>query len=413
MVKSKVNNLQDLLKKTFSQHVEVIDQKTTLLTAPGEHYGSIMLALDVTLNTNNEKGKHLHLVAKLIPANEMLRLAFDIPVTFKKEVIAYTITIPTLVKLQQEHNVPADQLIDKLFPKCYGARISLDTEKDTVDEDGVILFENLKVQGYRTEDRLIGFDLDATRIIIQDLAKFHAVPIALKLLKPEEFKTKVMPSLVKNKGLEQLPAEVGKSFHGSIMNGAKQVPELAPYLERVQKVVDFAAENPYVNRPPPNELFATMVHSDYWTSNTMLLRDENGRALKNKMVDLQLMTYSSAVRDLIFFLFTSVINDVLDEHIDEFIKLYHDSFVNVLNCFNLDTKPYNWDAFQQELEEVAPTEVYHVLVMLKPICTEPGKVQNSLEDFQDTDWSREDLLGPNHTRKMKRTILAFVKKNWI
>ncbi|RZC41324.1 EcKinase and/or DUF1679 domain containing protein [Asbolus verrucosus] len=413
MVKSKVNNLHGLLSKSLGSDIEIVDQKTTLLTAPGEHYGSIMLALQIIVKKESGKEQTFHLVAKLIPANEMLRIAFDISVTFKKEVIAYTETIPALNQLQREYKVPDEKLFENLFPKCYGARVCLDENKNEVDEDGVLLFENLKILGYKTEDRLVGFDLDAAKLIIRDLARFHAVPIALKLLKPVVFKEKVMPCLQKNRGLEQLPPEVGLAFHNSIMEGATEIIELKEYRDRIQKVVDFAAANPYVNRPPPNELFGSMSHSDFWVSNTMLLRNELGVPISNKIVDLQIMTYSSIARDLIFFLFTSVINDVLERHYEDLIRLYHESFVNTLKEFDLDVSDYSWNAFLNELDEVGPTEVYHVLVMLKPICTERGKVENSLEDFQDTDWSRKDLLGPSHRKKLKDTVLALIKRNWI
>lgn len=412
MAKSKVNDLHGLLSKTLGKNIEILEQQTSLLTAPGEHYGSVMLALEVKIKNSKGNEETLNLVAKLIPANEMLRLAFDIYVTFKKEVFAYIESIPALIELQREFHVPEEKIID-IFPKCYGARVSLDENSNEVDEDGVLIFENLKLQGYKTEDRLVGFDLEGAKIVVRDLAKFHALPIALKLLKPKAFEEKILPSLVQNKGLEQLPEEVGKAFHESIMEGAREIEELQPYLERIQKVVDHAEEHPFVLRPPPNEPWGTMSHSDYWTSNTMLLRDENGNPLKNKMVDLQLMTYNSAVRDLVFFLFTSVTNDVLDQHYDEFIRIYYESFVGNLKDFHLDLSPFAWEAFRKELNEIGPTEVYHVLVMLKPICTERGKVQNSLEDFQDTDWSRKDLLGPNHRRKLRATVLALLKRNWI
>lgn len=412
MVKSKVNDLRGLLTKSLGSDIEIIDQKTTLLTAPGEHYGSIMLALQVTIKKSGKEQKY-DLVAKLIPANEMLRIAFDISVTFKKEVLAYTQTIPFITQLQRKYKVPEDHLFEKLFAKCYGARVCLDENKNEVDEDAVLIFENLKIQGYKTEDRLVGFDLAAAKIILRDLARFHAAPIAVKKLHPEEFQSKVIPTLAKNKGLEQLPIEVTLAFHNSIMEGAVEVEDLKPYLSRIQKIVDYTAANPYVNRPPPKELFGSMSHSDFWVSNTMLLKDESGVPISNKIVDLQIMTYSSIARDVIFFMFTSIINKVLDENYEDLLRTYYDSFVNTLKEFDLDVSEYTWEAFLQELDEVAPTEVYHVLVMLKPICTERGKVENSLEDFQDSDWSRKDLLGPSHRRKLKDTVLALVKRNWI
>lgn len=414
MAKSKVNNIGDLLRESIGDDVEVLKEETSLLTAPGEHYGSVMLALKVKIKrktTGDEE--NLNLVAKLIPANEMLRLAFDIQVTFKKEVFAYNETIPALVDLQREYGVPKSQLQDLLFPKCFGARISVDENKNYVDEDAVLLFENLKVQGFITEDRLKGFDLNATKVILQDLARLHAVPIALKLLKPDVFKDKVLPATTRNKGLEQLPKEVGLAFHDSIMEGARGVPELEPYLDRIQRVVDDGAANPYVNRENPNEPWGTMCHADFWVSNTMVLKDADGNTTQNKIVDLQLTRYWSCTCDLVFFLFTSVINSVLDEHFDYFLKLYHQTLLDTLSLFDIGLAPFSWENFLKELDEAAPTELYHVLVMLKPICTERGKVTNSMEEFQDSDWSRKDLLGPNHRRKMKDTVFAIVKRGWI
>lgn len=409
MVRSKIRNLQSVLATTLGDDVEILEEKTALLTAPGEHYGSIMLALDVTIKRPDKKQEEvLKLVAKLLPANQMLRVAFNVSVTFKKEVVAYLESIPTLVAFQKEFGVPENRLLD-IFPRCYGARVSLD--KDEVDDDAVLIFENLKVQGYATDDRMRGFDYDDVKLILEGLAKFHAIPIALRLLRPDVFRKKIAPSCVKNSGLEQLPAEVGAAFHNAIMENAVLIGELAPYLERVRKVVDDNALA--FAKPPPNETFATMVHSDYWVSNTMMLRDENGKPLKNKMVDLQLMQYSSPIRDLVFFLFTSVINTVLDQHCDHFIEFYYNAFIDNLKDFNVDLTPFSWVNFNKELEEVAPTEVYHILVMLKPIFTEREKIQHTPEEFQDSDWSRKDLLGPAHKNKLKDTVISLVKRNWI
>lgn len=415
MAKSKVADLQSLLRRSVGEDIEILDEKTTLLTAPGEHYGSVMLALEVKIKRHSKQPEEeLKLVAKLIPANEMLRLAFDIPVTFKKEVIAYTESIPTLVQFQLEHNVPERELHDNLFPRCFGARLNLDENKNsTVNEDAVLIFENLKVQGFVTEDRLKGFDLSASRVILKDLARFHATPIALRLLKPELFQQKVLPSGVFNRGLDTLPEEVGLAFHNAILDGARDVPELGPYLERIQKVADAGAKKPWVLRENESDVWGTICHADFWVSNTMILKDETGKTIKNKIVDLQLNRFWSCVTDLVFFLYTSVVNSVLEEHFDEFLKLYHENLIKNLSYYSLDLEPYSWNNFLEELNKVAPTEIYHVLIMLKPICTERGKVTNSSEEFQDTDWSRKDLLGPNHRRKLKDTVLSLVKRGWI
>ncbi|KAK9755040.1 Ecdysteroid kinase-like family [Popillia japonica] len=195
------------------------------------------------------------------------------------------------------------------------------------------------------------------------------------------------------------------------MNGAKQVPELEPFLAKIEKLVEFGLDD-MIKGSEPNKLFATIVHSDYWLSNTMVLQDESGKPIKNKIVDLQIMQYSSCIRDLVFFLFTSVMNEDLDENYDKLLDLYCDTFVEYLKDFKLDTKEYTREAFRKEIEIIGPKEFYHVGFMLKPILTEKGKVE-SFENFQSSDWCREDLLGEAHKRKLKQLVFSYQKRNWI
>lgn len=411
MPEIQVRHLKELIRGSIGEDFEILTQDQRMLTAPGDHYGSIMLALDVTIKrASNNQPELLKLVAKLIPVSELLRAMFDVQVTFKKEISAYLDAIPALTDFQREYKVPEHRIID-IFPKCYGARINLNNNNGDVDEDAAIIFENLKCQGYETGDRFVGFDYAHAELIVQDLAKFHAVPIAMQMLKPEEFKRKVLPCSIKNDCFDKIPEEVGSAFHNSIMDGARQVPELEPYLSKIEKLIDIGV-NDMVKGSEPNKMFATVVHSDYWLSNTMVQRDKNGKPVKNKIVDLQIMQYSSCVRDLIFFLFTSVINDDLDKNYDKLIDIYCETFVDYLLDFGIDTRAYTKEAFRREIEDIAPKEFYHVGFMLKPMLTEKGKVE-SFENFKSSDWCREDLLGDKHKNKLKQLVFSYKKRNWI
>lgn len=406
-----VKNLKELIGPSIGEDFDIVTQKQEMLTAPGDHYGSIMQALDVTIRRSSRgKEELLKLVAKLIPVSDVLRAMFDIQVTFKKEVSAYLDAIPALIDFQREYNVTADRILD-IFPKCYGARINLNNNNGEVDDDAAIILENLKWQGYETGDRFVGFDYAHAELIVRDLAKFHAIPIAMQKLRPDEFNRKVFPCCIRNDCFDKVPEEVGSSFHNSIMNGAKQVPELEPYLAKMEKLIEIGLED-MTKISEPNKLFATVIHADYWLSNTMVLKDESGKPIKNKIVDLQIMQYSSCVRDLIFFLFTSVINADLDENYDKLVDIYCDTFVDYLRDYGINTDEYTRDSFRQEIEVIAPKEFYHVGFMLKPILTEKGKVK-SFENFQSSDWCREDLLGDAHKRKLKQLVFSYEKRNWI
>lgn len=411
MEKIELVNISELLSEYFKSKVEIQEKDVKLFTGPGEHYGSIILKLDMVVKIDGVQ-KNLNLVAKQIPVSELLQKAFDVQVTFKKESFAYTVTIPTLIEFQKEFDTPEDKLLT-CFPECFGSRFNLYGNDEIVDRNAVLLFENLRDQGFQTLDRIVGFDLQGANVVLKDLARFHAVPIALRLKRPDVFQKNVMPGLVQHKGAEQLGPEVIDVFHNSIMKAARQCEELKPYWDRMQKVVDYFAVHPYTIRPEPSEPYGTISHCDLWTSNIMVFKDKDGSTTKSKILDFQLTNFSSPIRDLIFFLFTSVQNDVLEKNLDHFIDLYYSSFVDALRYFQVDMEPYSWDNFSKELNSVAPNEVYHVLMMLKIIYSQKGKVTNTLDHFQISDWIRDDLLGEDHRRKMKETVLAFVSKNWI
>lgn len=177
--------------------VEVKDFKTKYLTSVGDNYGSTILALTVFLrHTDNGKEQTVELVAKMCPTNQTLFDIFQIDITFVKETCIYTMVAPELRKLQLDKQVPRDKMLDT-FIKCYGARTSLNPAVNKVDENAVLILENLKFRGFTVGDRVKGFDAEHTMFILKHLARFHAVPIALRYDKPAVFREKVEPYLVK------------------------------------------------------------------------------------------------------------------------------------------------------------------------------------------------------------------------
>lgn len=140
------NNIQDLsqlLSGYFGEPPKIRKQTITRLTKQGEHYGSIMLKLDIEIE--NESSRILHTVAKKLPIDPMLQDAFNIQVTFRKEIAFYETVLPTLQEFQREQGV--SDVID-CFPEFYGARLGLSERIDKADpEHAVIILENLFEKG--------------------------------------------------------------------------------------------------------------------------------------------------------------------------------------------------------------------------------------------------------------------------
>lgn len=202
---AQITDLSDLLKLDKGQ--VITNYTTSPFTSSFENYGSLMLSLVVTTK-DEENGKEettQNLVCKLYPTDPLFKVIFEIDKTFAKEVQLYTIIIPTLTNFQTKLNVPPEYSLDHIFVKCFGARVETITpDKST---EGAIVMENVKIQGYKVEDRLKGFNREQTELVLRKLALFHAVPIALKQKTPKQFQERILPYL------ETVNANVGDQYN--------------------------------------------------------------------------------------------------------------------------------------------------------------------------------------------------------
>lgn len=287
----------------------------------------------------------------------------------------------------------------------------VDPTSDTVDDDAVLLLENLKVLGYDIADRMKGFDLKSAEIVIKDLAVFHAIPIALKMLQPEVFKTKILPHLKEFKAFESVSEEVKSGMKNGLLFIAKQNPETAQLEQNLSEGWERASQY-WMNPKIPREPFATICHNDFWVNNVMI-KFQDEIPVSTKIIDFQLADYDSLAKDIVFFLFSSVQKAVLDDNYDNLINLYYNTFIDTLEKLKCDTRPFTYELFQEELTLAATSsELFHVLIMLKPICTLKGQAKE-LSEFDESDMTKSDNLSELYRPRLIETILDFHKHKWL
>nr|CAH7766700.1 unnamed protein product [Callosobruchus chinensis] len=356
-----IKKLNELVRDVVGSDKKVTDVEISRLTGPGENYGSCMLKVDITLQrTSDGCTEVLHAVAKLIPELELFRQVFQIQTTVKSEIAFYDVVIPALQDFQRDHGIT--NVID-CFPKLYAARLNLKEDSDIVDEDAVLLFENLNTQGFKNINRFEGFDLEGAKHILKDLASLHAVPLALRLQKPNVFAEKVKKYLHVHAPPPPPPSEDNKPKPtDTFLEICRDSEECAPYMREVEKIVTHFKDHPESmwKRIPPNETWATLSHGDMWVNNTMQ-KFEEGRIVENKFVDFQMYRYDTPVKDLQFFLWTSCRVDVLQNHFEDLLKHYHGSFVKILEELGCNTTPYRSEKFNSEVEASAATTVFQAL----------------------------------------------------
>lgn len=122
----------------------------------------------------------LDLVCKISPSNTERRIFFETDAIFAREAFVYNELLPTFVEFQRQKGLSAKESFLS-FPKCHLAII------DTENAEHIIIMDDIKVKGFSMWPKSEASRLDHCRLVIDALAKLHAVSFALKDQRPEVF----------------------------------------------------------------------------------------------------------------------------------------------------------------------------------------------------------------------------------
>ncbi|XP_035904869.1 uncharacterized protein LOC118508984 [Anopheles stephensi] len=425
-----IRDLDGLLAPVLADGTRVVGYESEFLTAPGDNYGSTMLAVTVRTTKRtassstaevNEQKDHtetdeelLHLVAKMRPSSEEFLEIFQIDTTFVKEAAVYLKIVPTLLALQREQGYDGeDELID-VFCRCYNARVSLDPSVEKVDQDGVMLFENLKLAGYVTADRRQGFNRVLARYVLQKLALFHAIPIALRYLKPEVFEAGIHKYLVKidiDAGLSpETLRQMMDVFRQDIVRTGVE-PGLA---ERAHAKINECHRRQAQLISDQLTVYCTMLHNDLWVNNMMIKYDPDGKTpCSLKFVDFQLIQMDSLVRDVIFFIITSVNDPELETQLDGYFEYYFEQLAANMERLQFpNPEDFTLESFREEIDRVAPYELYHIVSMLRVVLARKESIPDQSE--QDAAlFFNDNLVEEDYYRRLEVTLRIYDQRGWI
>lgn len=257
------------------------------------------------------------------------------------------------------------------------------------------------VAGYSMLDRMTGFDLQTAKLVIKELAGFHATSLALKLKHPDIFNINIQPHF----NPFVLLAEEHKKMVHAWINTLKENPET---LELVPRILPLLERRLYFK---PREPFATLGHGDLWINNIMV-KQLNGQARNIKLLDFQFPEYRSPVADLIFLLFCSVSTEVLAESLDYLLEFFYLHFVDMLCRLNCEIPSLTWEFFIEDIRtEARKAEIFHIAFMTMVIFASKDAVKNVSEfDEQEGIFGKLSML---QKEKVWMFVKTFAKMGWI
>lgn len=249
-------------------------------------------------------------------------------------------------------------------------------------------------------DRLKGFDLVTTKLVIRELVEFHATSLSLKLQQPEVFATNVKRHLA---GFTLHPVEYTKilKFWETVLNEDDETAKVA------SKILDILQKGP---NKKPREPFATITHNDLWINNIMI-KCHGAERTAVKIIDFQICDYRSPVADLIFFLFTSVPISILEKHLDNLIKYYYEHFIYALNRQGCNCS-FSLKYLLEEIRtETKNAEFFHLAFMVFIVFAD----QNLVKEVGEIDGEKGIVGSINNVQKqwMLFYVKEFLKRGWL
>jgi len=237
------------------------------------------------------------------------------------------------------------------------------------------------------------------------MARFHALGMATKYKRPEYFE--ILKG--RSKCLE-FNTEEFEHFQEDMLKRIAGDSELSVYVDRCEAAVRDSFTHGFWTKTP-DEPWSTIIHADFWVNNIMFHRDENGHIDDIKFVDFQNYLFFSPLREMVFFLFSSTEIISSDDHIEELIDLYHETFLAVLNRMGCDIEPFSREKFDAKLFTDARLESMHLFFMLKILTL----------DVQETELKHENMKSVLMTyqgnqlfmQRLRKVILYFIKHDWI
>ncbi|OXA49237.1 hypothetical protein Fcan01_15785 [Folsomia candida] len=400
----------DVFSKGFLQNALKIEAKggpvpeitsylTTLGTKPGDNYGSIIYSVDIDLSDGTKR----FFVIKCYPNHPGRQEFGNTSNMFFKECEVYSKWIPELGRMQKEvFSLDEEERIHNFNNDSYS---SGQARKSGVISslDNFIIMEDLrKTYGFRMSNRLVPFDLDHMHLVIETLAKVHAISWVYRNHVESQI-TEKFPCLVTNLRMENM------EIWSSVINAN---------LEQAKEIFD-KEFGPGNNYSASADKFAGMVepwriicHGDCWSNNMLFRYDpKSGKPLEIVLVDLQLPQESCVVNDLeyVFFVCTSL--EFRRKHTDTLLQLYHDTFNGICDKFETPTLPgFCMDSLRFRFHR-GKLLGYYLAMMVLPIILKDGNVTNmeDIEQSKDIAEAFIDICKADENALLKGRLIEVMK----
>ncbi|XP_026481014.1 uncharacterized protein LOC113387855 [Ctenocephalides felis] len=365
--------LQELIKHT-DPDVTLMDYQESPGSVRGDNYTAMLYRVRlegtrVLPGLQNVPWRR-YIIYKCLPDSAARRDAFRSVELFFNEVAFYNRILPAMMRFQEKFLIDDGRRFTSV-PKCYLAR------------NDIVVLEDLKHRGFKMVDRKLGLTVVQCSAILKELARYHALSLAMKHHFPEEvdqLRQTIAEGMFANENKEWYSGyyeAATKNAVAMVREALSNKDSCSKYLDRFRAFVETSDESSFFDRMvdlvAPREPLAVFCHGDCWTNNIMFKCSDAGNILEICLLDFQMVRYGSLALDLANLLYICTSSTLRSKHLQNLLREYHNELFSTLSEMGplsdlLQNSDALWNALQEEFHRCGLFGLGLALDML-PIMT--------------------------------------------
>ncbi|KAG5678863.1 hypothetical protein PVAND_008494 [Polypedilum vanderplanki] len=201
----------------------------------------------------------------------------------------------------------------------------------------IIVLEDLKAMKYEMLERTAGLTLEQTKLLLSKLAKFHASSVIRYrkdgIIQKYLDRKASMPPMDR----ESPFAASFIRMHNEFIKALRSYGDCDIYADKIAKwSMDKMLVSFLEVAEPTRSGFVALNHGDLWLNNMMFKFDEKNNPIDVIMYDYQGSFWASPATDVLYFIISSVSDDIKIDHFDNLIEHYHHELSDSLKRLRYD-----------------------------------------------------------------------------
>ncbi|XP_043654554.1 uncharacterized protein LOC122620932 [Drosophila teissieri] len=323
---------EDLLKDNVKDYRKTKALRAKAGVAAGENYATIMLRLELDVETKDKSQVTKAFMLKTPHDTEAYRKLLEQTNIFDVERGMYVEVVPELEQMYRDVGLEV-----KFGAVAYDIKVS----------ENYVLLEDLRPRGFRNVDRLQGLDQAHTESVLRKFAQWHAAS-AVRVDLKGPYDAKYTPGFFESEQIRNFFCDRSANI---LLKHIDQYEGHANYVEDLHCVSKKLFDVYDDLKEAKSDEFNALNHGDGWSNNIMFQYNDKNEITNTYFVDLQLPKWGSVAQDLYYFLLSSTKLDIKTAKFDYFIWFYHSELVKHLKLLNYSKKLPTLRSLRNELNK--------------------------------------------------------------